>query len=372
MRGRRACGAAQAGGDGGLGIGPTVPSASSLFWSPFDRDVRGQIARSQGVSDFNSEADCRMRLKNAAFFAVGVLSVSYWPHGSARCQSSLAAPLSLAPPPSVTDQRSSPAATCHWGGLNMWCSNPEGPGVLSPRPTAKASPPPAAQNVSPPMATDDVPPHTATAKASPPRAVKNVSPPTATDDVPLRTATAKASPPRAAKNISPPMTTDDLPPHTATAKASPPRAAKNISPPTATDDVPSHTATAKGSSPRAAKTISPPMATDDVPPRTATAKGSVRSATAKPTPGIDNILPTPRIGKRSPSQEPAGNYDGFTAGVEDSEETGQPLPIKPRPVKQSRVRQKADTTEGSSAKQPLDDQAEIEKLKPYLTICRGC
>src|SRR6185437_6811707 len=348
MRGRRACGAAQAGGDGGLGIGPTVPSASSLFWSPFDRDVRGQIARSQGVSDFNSEADCRMRLKNAAFFAVGVLSVSYWLHGSARCQSSLAAPLSLAPPPSVTDQRSSPAATCHWGGLNMWCSNPEGPGgpgVLSPRPTAKASPPPAAQNVSPPMATDDVPPHTATAKASPPRAVKN---------------------------ISPPMTTDDLPPHTATAKASPPRAAKNISPPTATDDVPSHTATAKGSSPRAAKTISPPMATDDVPPRTATAKGSVRSATAKPTPGIDNILPTPRIGKRSPSQEPAGNYDGFTAGVEDSEETGQPLPIKPRPVKQSRVRQKADTTEGSSAKQPLDDQAEIEKLKPYLTICRGC
>src|SRR6185312_4700403 len=345
MRGRRACGAAQAGGDGGLGIGPTVPSASSLFWSPFDRDVRGQIDRSQGVSDFNSEADCRMRLKNAAFFAVGVLSVSYWPHGSARCQSSLAAPLSLAPPPSVTDQRSSPAATCHWGGLNMWCSNPEGPGVLSPRPTAKASPPPAAQNVSPPMATDDVPPHTATAKASPPRAVKNVSPPTATDDVPSRTATAKASPPRAAKNISPP---------------------------TATDDVPSHTATAKGSSPRAVKTISPPTATDDVPPRTATAKGSVRSATAKPTPGIDNILPTPRIGKRSPSQEPAGNYDGFTAGVEDSEETGQPLPIKPRPVKQSRVRQKADTTEGSSAKQPLDDQAEIEKLKPYLTICRGC
>src|SRR6185312_14329311 len=318
MRGRRACGAAQAGGDGGLGIGPTVPSASSLFWSPFDRDVRGQIDRSQGVSDFNSEADCRMRLKNAAFFAVGVLSVSYWPHGSARCQSSLAAPLSLAPPPSVTDQRSSPAATCHWGGLNMWCSNPEGPGVLSPRPTAKASPPPAAQNVSPPMATDDVP---------------------------LHTATAKASPPRAAKNISPPMTTDDLPPHTATAKASPPRAAKNIS---------------------------PPMATDDVPPRTATAEGSVRSATAKPTPGIDNILPTPRIGKRSPSQEPAGNYDGFTAGVEDGEETGQPLPIKPRPVKQSRVRQKADTTEGSSAKQPLDDQAEIEKLKPYLTICRGC
>ena len=49
---------------------------------------------------------------------------------------------------------------------------------------------------------------------------------------------------------------------------------------------------------------------------------------------------------------------------------GQPLPIRPRPAKQSKVRQKPDTTEGPSAVQSLDD-AEIEKLKPKLTICRG-
>src|SRR6516165_8285245 len=52
-----------------------------------------------------------MRLKSAALFAVGVLFVSFWLHGGARCQSSLAPPLSLAPPPSVTNKDSPPAAT---------------------------------------------------------------------------------------------------------------------------------------------------------------------------------------------------------------------------------------------------------------------
>jgi hypothetical protein len=131
------------------------------------------------------------------------------------------------------------------------------------------------------------------------------------------------------------------------------------------------------------------MATDDVPARTATAKGSARLAAAKnspppanakdapapaidnilPTPGIDNLLPTPGIGKLSPSQEPGP--DGFTVGIDDGEETGQPLPIRPRP-KQSKVRQKPDIAEGPSAIQSLGDQAEVEKLKPNLTICRGC
>src|ERR1700737_2723521 len=69
--------------------------------------------------------------------------------------------------------------------------------------------------------------------------------------------------------------------------------------------------------------------------------------------------------------QPAADYDGFTVGIDDGEETGQPLPIRPRPAKQSKVRQKPDTTEGPSAIQSLDD-AEIEKLKPKLTICRGC
>src|SRR6516225_10735995 len=129
-----------------------------------------------------------MRLKSAALFAVGFLFVSFWLHGSARCQSS------VAPPPSLTGQRSPPAATCHWSGLNMWCSDPTSPGVLSPQPTAKGSPPPAPEVpmdpppvvlASPPTATDDVPPQTATAKGSArSAAAKHVSPPMATDDVP--------------------------------------------------------------------------------------------------------------------------------------------------------------------------------------------
>jgi hypothetical protein len=150
----------------------------------------------------------------------------------------------------------------------------------------------------------------------------------------------------------------------------------------ATDDVPARTATTKGSPPPAAKNVSTPIATDDVPAPTATAKRSARSAAAKnlpppandkdaPAPAIDNILPTPRIGKLSPSQKPAADYDGFTVGIDDGEETGQPLPTKPRP-KQSKVRQRPDTTEGPSAIQSLSDQAEAEKLKPKLTICRGC
>ena len=69
--------------------------------------------------------------------------------------------------------------------------------------------------------------------------------------------------------------------------------------------------------------------------------------------------------------EPAADYDGFTVGIDDGEETCQPLPSRPRPAKQSKVRQKPDTTEGASAIQSLDD-AEVEKLKPKLTICQGC
>jgi hypothetical protein len=188
-----------------------------------------------------------MRLKSAALFAVGLLFVSFCVRGGARCQSS--PPLSLAPPPSVTDQGSPPSG-CYWGGLHLWCSKPASPDVLSPRPTAKGSPPP---------------PTTA-----------------------------------AATNSPPPANHKDA-----------------------------------------------------------------------PAPTIDNILPTPRIGKLSPSQDPAGNYDGFTVGIDDGEETSQPLPIRSRPAKQSKVRRKPDTTGGPSAIESLDD-TEIEKLKPKLTICRGC
>ncbi len=253
-----------------------------------------------------------MRLKSAALFAVGFLLVSFWLHGSARCQSSVAPPLSLAPPPSVTDQGSPPATTCYWGGLHLWCSNPASPGVLSPRPTANGSPPPL------PMA-PEVPMH-------PPPVIL-------------------------------------APPPSVTAKGSLPPTAKNVSPPVATNDVPARTATAKASARLAAAKNSPPPANDkDAPAPTA--------ANILPSPGIDNLLPTQRIGKPSPSQEPGP--DGFTAGIDDGEETGQPLPIRPRPAKRSKVSQKPDIAARHSAIQLPGDQAEVEKLKPNLTICRGC
>jgi hypothetical protein len=242
-----------------------------------------------------------MRLKSAALFAVGLLFVSFCVRGGARCQSS--PPLSLAPPPSVTDQGSLPSG-CYWGGLHLWCSKPASPDVLSPRPTAKGSPPP----------------------------------PTTAPEVPM---------------YPPPVIV--APPTSATAKGSPPPAAKNVSPAMATDDVPAPTATAKRSARSAAATNSPPP----------------HNHKDAPAPTIDNILPTPRVGKLSPSQDPAGNYDGFTVGIDDGEETSQPLPIRSRPAKQSKVRRKPDTTGGPSAIESLDD-TEIEKLKPKLTICRGC
>jgi hypothetical protein len=148
-----------------------------------------------------------------------------------------------------------------------------------------------------------------------------------------------------------------------TAKRSPPAATQNISPLTTTDDVAPRTATAKGSARTAAAKNSPPPADDTDGPAPAVDN-------ILPSPGIDHLLPTPRIGKLSPSQEPGP--DGFTVGIDKGEETGQPLPIRPRPAKQSKVRQKPDIAERPSAIQSLGDQAEVEKLKPNLTICRGC
>jgi hypothetical protein len=74
-------------------------------------------------------------MKNAAFFAIGFLSVSFWLHDGARCQTSLAPPLSLArPAPSPNE------------GL----------------------PPPAIIRASPPMETDVAPPPAANARRSAP------------------------------------------------------------------------------------------------------------------------------------------------------------------------------------------------------------
>jgi hypothetical protein len=288
-----------------------------------------------------------MRLRSAVLFAAGLLFANFWLHDGARSQTSRTPPLSLAPPPSVADQGSPPPAACHWGGLNMWCSTPG----------AKGSPPP--------TAAPDVP--------MDPPAVITASPPTAS---------TKGSPSPAAENVSPPAPTDDVPPPAPTAKRTArSTAAKTAPPPATAREVPAP----------AAENVSPPAPTDDVPPPAATAKRAARSATARntppptvdkdapasaadnilPSPGIDNLLPTPRNGKPSPSQKPAAEDDGYTAGIDDSEETGRPPPTRPRPAKQAKVRQKPDTTQRSSATDSLDD-TEIEKLKPKLTICRGC
>ena len=45
-----------------------------------------------------------MRTKNAVLFAIGFLSVNFWLNDSARCQTSLAPPLSLARPAPSPDE----------------------------------------------------------------------------------------------------------------------------------------------------------------------------------------------------------------------------------------------------------------------------
>src|SRR6476646_8513361 len=79
-----------------------------------------------------------MRTKNAVLFAIGFLSVNFWLHDSARCQTSLAPPLSLARPAPSPDKGSMPAANTN--------------GIL------------------PSTATDDIPPSTANSKRTTPAA----------------------------------------------------------------------------------------------------------------------------------------------------------------------------------------------------------
>jgi hypothetical protein len=88
-------------------------------------------------------------MKNAALFAIGLLSVNFWLLDRARCQTSLSPPLSLARPAPSPDER---------------------------------APPPAVIMASPPTATDDAPPPAATTKrAAPPVARGTPSPKPAAD-----------------------------------------------------------------------------------------------------------------------------------------------------------------------------------------------
>jgi hypothetical protein len=148
-----------------------------------------------------------------------------------------------------------------------------------------------------------------------------------------------------------------------------------------THDVPPPTATAKRSaSPVTAKDAPPPaIATDALPtvtvkdtPPTASAKRSAPPAIAKDAPptASDDVSSTPVIARLPPSPKPAADYDGFSIGiVDDGDTSGQATrPVRPRPEKQSKLSQEPDRIAG----QQSVDQAEDEKLKRKLTICRGC
>ena len=83
-----------------------------------------------------------MRMKNAALFVIGVLSVSFWLSDGAKCQTSLAPPLSSARP--APDVDASPPAVIMASPPTATDAPP------SPRANAKRSAPPVAARNSPP------------------------------------------------------------------------------------------------------------------------------------------------------------------------------------------------------------------------------
>jgi hypothetical protein len=129
----------------------------------------------------------------------------------------------------------------------------------------------------------------------------------------------------------------------------------------------------------------PPAETDSVPPPTATAKGSVRSRAAKNVsphtteprsadvesapiePG--SVSPAQMIDRSPPSAKPAPDYDGFSVGIADEDETSTRTasPARSRRAKQP-VNREADRSSGQHPADPGED----DKLKGRLTICRGC
>jgi hypothetical protein len=136
-------------------------------------------------------------MKSAALVALGFLSVSFWLHDSARCQTSLAAPLSLAPPPPLTDKGSAPPAITN----SVWAPMAT-PNVSPPRATANGSAPSATTNVWPPSATDGFPAPAATAKRSVPPVTAKDAPRPAIAPEALPTATVKDMPPVAPDGVS--------------------------------------------------------------------------------------------------------------------------------------------------------------------------
>jgi hypothetical protein len=120
-----------------------------------------------------------------------------------------------------------------------------------------------------------------------------------------------------------------------------------------------------------AKRLAPSATAKDAPPP-AIAADALPTATVKDTPPTapDDVSSPPVVGRLPPSPKPAADYDGFSIGIVDDRDTsGQTTrPVRPRPAKQSKLSQEPDSIAG----QQSVDQAEDEKLKRKLTICRGC
>ena len=158
-----------------------------------------------------------------------------------------------------------------------------------------------------------------------------------------------AASPSAANSVWPPR---------AAAVSPTPSAKSNVGSSGATDGVPPPTETAKGSVPHRAARDLPPRAT------------APRAATVEHTPSeTDNVTPAPLI-DRSSSVKPVADYDGFSVGIVDDDDTSSRTKrtIRSRQAKQPKLNQEIDRV----SEQQSADPGEDNKLKGKLTICRGC
>ena len=120
-----------------------------------------------------------------------------------------------------------------------------------------------------------------------------------------------------------------------------------------------------------AKRLAPSVTAKDArPPAIAADRLPTTTVKNAPPAAHDDVSSTPVIGSLPPSPKRAADYDGFSVGiVDDGDKSGYTTrSVRPRSAKQSKLSQEIDTIAG----QQSVDQAEEEKLKSKLTICRGC
>ncbi|WP_157113682.1 hypothetical protein [Bradyrhizobium embrapense] len=137
-------------------------------------DIFAETWPSHAIHSFQSKRFAKRQMKNAALFALGLLAAGVLFHDGARCQTSLAPPLSLAPPPPLSGQGTAPPAAAPTN--SVWPPM-AAPSVSPPRVAGKHPTSSAKSNVGSSPAMDDVPPPAETAKGSvPARAAKDVPP----------------------------------------------------------------------------------------------------------------------------------------------------------------------------------------------------